>query len=126
MSGNHHPPMTVSFFSPYVPIDFQFFAVALTSALDRSPCPMLNALANHGYLPRDGKDISLACLVTALQDSINLAPDATLIAGVIALKASTTGNALAFHLSDLNKHGGNAHSHFLFSPRPSTPHTYPS
>ena len=24
----------------------------------RSPCPALNCLANHGYLPRDGKNIT--------------------------------------------------------------------
>jgi hypothetical protein len=67
---------------------------------------MLNALANHGYLPRDGKDISVPILVTALLDSINLAPDATIIAGVKALRTSTTGNPLTFHLDDLAKHGG--------------------
>jgi hypothetical protein len=77
----------------------------------RSPCPMLNALANHGYLPRDGKDISIPTLVTALLDSINLAPDATIIAGVIALRTSTTGNALTFHLDDLAKHGGKPSCH---------------
>jgi hypothetical protein len=33
----------------------------------RSPCPALNALANHGYLPRDGKDISPDVLQRALQ-----------------------------------------------------------
>jgi hypothetical protein len=67
---------------------------------------MLNALANHGYLPRDGKDISLARLVIGLQESINFAPDATLFAGVIGLRASTTGNPLSFHLDDLATHGG--------------------
>jgi len=67
---------------------------------------MLNALANHGYLPRDGKDISLARLVTGLQDSINLAPDATLIVGLVGVKASTTGKRFTLHLDDLAKHGG--------------------
>ncbi len=33
----------------------------------RSPCPALNALANHGYLPRDGKDISPDVLQSVLQ-----------------------------------------------------------
>ncbi|KAK4613679.1 Putative sterigmatocystin biosynthesis peroxidase stcC [Fulvia fulva] len=27
---------------------------------DRSPCPGLNALANHGYLPRDGRGLTIA------------------------------------------------------------------
>lgn len=76
---------------------------------------MLNALANQGYLPRDGKDISLARLVTALQESINFAPDATLFAGFIALKAPTTGCWYSFHLDDLAKHGGELKYHLSFS-----------
>lgn len=71
----------------------------------RSPCPMLNTLANHGYLPRDGKNISLADLITGFKDSINLAPDATILVGLKALQASSTGNFLTIHLSDLAKHG---------------------
>jgi hypothetical protein len=67
---------------------------------------MLNALANHGYLPRNGKDISLARLITGLQDSINLAPDATLLVGLVGVKASTTGKRFTLHLDDLAKHGG--------------------
>lgn len=33
----------------------------------RSPCPALNTLANHGYLPRDGKNIRPDVLQLALQ-----------------------------------------------------------
>ncbi|KAK4122183.1 Cloroperoxidase [Parathielavia appendiculata] len=89
----------------------------------RSPCPMLNALANHGYLPRDGKDISVPRLVTALLDAINLAPDATIPAGLKALQTSTTGNALTFHLDDLAKHGiiehdGSLSRHDIHAPPP--------
>jgi hypothetical protein len=29
----------------------------------RSPCPGLNSLANHGFLPRSGKNISIPVLV---------------------------------------------------------------
>lgn len=28
----------------------------------RSPCPALNSMANHGILPRDGRNIDLATL----------------------------------------------------------------
>jgi len=65
----------------------------------------VNALANHGYLPRDGKDISLATLIKGAKEGINLAPDATLLVGLKALQTSSTGNWLSFHLDDLNKHG---------------------
>ncbi|KAI0530212.1 Cloroperoxidase [Xylaria digitata] len=37
----------------------------------RAPCPMLNTLANHGYLPRNGKGISKAIAVEALSTAIN-------------------------------------------------------
>ncbi|KAF1785265.1 Chloroperoxidase [Phytophthora cactorum] len=29
-----------------------------TATFRRSPCPALNALANHGYLPRNGQNIA--------------------------------------------------------------------
>ena len=67
---------------------------------------MINALANHGYLPRDGRDVSLSRLVTGCKRAINLAPDAALVVGLKALQASTTGRPLTFHLDDLSKHGG--------------------
>ncbi|KAF8313782.1 Cloroperoxidase [Clavulina sp. PMI_390] len=37
----------------------------------RSPCPYLNALANHGILPHDGKNISMNILRPALQKAVN-------------------------------------------------------
>ncbi|KAL6298799.1 Chloroperoxidase, partial [Sparassis latifolia] len=38
----------------------------------RSPCPALNALANHGYLPRDGKCVTPAALTHALRAGYRL------------------------------------------------------
>ncbi|KZT13308.1 Cloroperoxidase, partial [Laetiporus sulphureus 93-53] len=38
----------------------------------RSPCPALNTLANHGYLPRDGKCITPQVLMHALEKGYNL------------------------------------------------------
>ncbi|KAG1751766.1 Chloroperoxidase [Suillus lakei] len=38
----------------------------------RSPCPALNALANHGYLPRNGQNIGLWHLICAVQEVYNL------------------------------------------------------
>lgn len=34
----------------------------------RSPCPALNTLANHGYLPRDGMNITKQDIITAFSD----------------------------------------------------------
>ncbi|KAG7387870.1 hypothetical protein PHYBOEH_008110 [Phytophthora boehmeriae] len=43
-----------------------------TAAYRRSPCPALNTLANHGYLPRDGHNITHDMLRTALMKVYNL------------------------------------------------------
>lgn len=77
---------------------------APTSTDSRSPCPGLNALANHGILPRDGKNIDLATLSVATFKGFSLAEGATVLVGGVGLKASTTGNASTFHLEDLNAH----------------------
>ncbi|KAL2799451.1 Chloroperoxidase [Aspergillus keveii] len=77
----------------------------------RSPCPGLNVMANHGYLPRDGRDISLEDLHAAILGAYNYHP-ATLDSAfqmAIDFNLSSTGNASTFHLSDLNKHGAIEH-----------------
>ena len=40
----------------------------------RSACPMLNAMANHGILPHDGKKISFRELNTKVRHTFNFAP----------------------------------------------------
>lgn len=38
----------------------------------RSPCPALNAAANHGYLPRDGRNLSMWTIIRAIRDCYNV------------------------------------------------------
>jgi len=38
----------------------------------RSPCPALNTLANHGFLPRNGKNIGAFAIAKALKEGYNL------------------------------------------------------
>ncbi|KAF6828103.1 hypothetical protein CPLU01_08700 [Colletotrichum plurivorum] len=78
---------------------------APTAADRRSPCPMVNTLANHGYLPRNGLNVSLADLITGFTAAVNLDPAATTLVGQKALLTSTTGNNATFNLDDLNTHG---------------------
>lgn len=40
----------------------------------RSACPMLNAMANHGILPHDGKNITFKELNTKVRQTFNFAP----------------------------------------------------
>ncbi|KAF6816284.1 hypothetical protein CPLU01_13918 [Colletotrichum plurivorum] len=73
----------------------------------RAPCPLLNSLANHGYLPRNGMNISVDALIEGMHAGLNLREDAKLffrLQGNKALEASSTGDKATFHLSDLNKH----------------------
>ena len=70
----------------------------------RSPCPGLNALANQGYIPRDGRNIDPAQLAEAMLEVMNLdiAPFQTEIDTTLA--HSTTGNSSTFNLEDSNVH----------------------
>ncbi|KAE9038646.1 hypothetical protein PR003_g5583 [Phytophthora rubi] len=62
----------------------------------RSPCPALNALANHGYLPRDGKNVSPLLLQAALVEVYNLDKSlAEFLVSTLAVK---------FSLADLGEH----------------------
>jgi hypothetical protein len=62
----------------------------------RGPCPGLNTLANHGYLPRDGV-ASFAEIVEAVQEGYNM--DYVLGAGIAAFAMLTRGNVLLDRLS---------------------------
>ncbi|KZL76550.1 sterigmatocystin biosynthesis peroxidase stcc (chloroperoxidase) [Colletotrichum tofieldiae] len=73
--------------------------------VSRSPCPGLNAIANHGYLPRDGENISLEILTKALNETANLHSSLSEFLGDLALKLSTTGDPKTFHLNDIAAHG---------------------
>ncbi|CAI7564269.1 unnamed protein product [Penicillium crustosum] len=72
----------------------------------RSPCPGLNALANHGWLHRSGKDIDLPAFQSAIAGAYNYEP--TTMDGIFELalnfNLSTTGNQSTFNLFDLARH----------------------
>ncbi|KAK0714739.1 Chloroperoxidase [Lasiosphaeris hirsuta] len=61
MSANPEPtPLPRGTFSPPGPTDI------------RGPCPMLNSLANHGYIPRHGRNVCAADVTAALHDTIGV------------------------------------------------------
>ncbi|KDQ28614.1 heme-thiolate peroxidase [Pleurotus ostreatus PC15] len=73
---------TVRSFAPQAPLiaSVQHPYVPPTTDDDRSPCPALNALANHGYLPHDGRHITHSQLFHGLIDGFGLSyPLATLL-----------------------------------------------
>ncbi|KZT12576.1 Cloroperoxidase [Laetiporus sulphureus 93-53] len=87
----------------------------------RSPCPALNALANHNYLPHDGRRISIPQLVRALTSVYSLSfPLAIILAVVGVFKC---GGWWHIDLHDLAKHNAIEHDGSLThddTPRGST------
>lgn len=65
---------------------------------------MLNALANHGYLPHDGKNITEEQTTNALKSAINLNEDLAKAQFQAALKTNSDPDATTFSLDDLSRH----------------------
>ncbi|KAI1332916.1 Cloroperoxidase [Xylariaceae sp. FL0255] len=70
----------------------------------RGVCPMLNTLANHGYLPRNGRNISKNQTVDALHSALNLAPSFGEFLWTAAVYSNPAPNATTFSLDNLNRH----------------------
>ncbi|KAI1114185.1 putative chloroperoxidase [Nemania sp. NC0429] len=72
----------------------------------RSPCPMLNTLANHGYLPHNGRNITAQDIGNAIFETTNWHSDF----GVFPAKAALTNlNVSHIDLADLNSSPGGEH-----------------
>ncbi|KAL1631274.1 putative Chloroperoxidase [Diplodia seriata] len=70
----------------------------------RGPCPMMNTLANHGFLPRDGRNITKANAIRALGDGLNFDAALATIMWEQAIIANPEPNATFFTLDHLNRH----------------------
>jgi len=68
----------------------------------RSPCPALNALANHGYLPRDGKNIGISDFVRGLREAYHLSRPLAYFLSISA--ALLLGKFWRMDLRDLARH----------------------
>ncbi|KAK1835013.1 chloroperoxidase [Podospora conica] len=66
---------------------------------------MLNALANHGFFPRSGKNISIEQMVSGIDLALNLDPASSRPVVELAVTTSTTGNPLTVNLDDMATHG---------------------
>ncbi|THH09789.1 heme-thiolate peroxidase [Bondarzewia mesenterica] len=97
----------------------------------RCSCPAINALANHGILPRDGRNVPIRMLTPTLRSTYNVAPTfCVFVPRYIAqiLRRSYLNDT--FDLADIDVHNGIEHDGSLtredtrFSPdqsRPSVP-----
>ncbi|EIM88703.1 Cloroperoxidase [Stereum hirsutum FP-91666 SS1] len=80
----------------------------------RAPCPALNTLANHGYLPRDGKQIDAAVLIRALEEGYDISAP---LAYVLAYGGHfLLGQFGPFQLDDLARHNKIEHNASLIHP----------
>lgn len=70
----------------------------------RGPCPGLNTLANHGLLPRSGKNITQDDLSRAMW--LGVSQDDTISVPLFGLAATTnpSGDNTTFSLPDLGRH----------------------
>ncbi|KAJ3028463.1 UNVERIFIED_CONTAM: hypothetical protein HDU68_001610 [Siphonaria sp. JEL0065] len=96
----------------------------------RGPCPAVNSLANHGYLPRDGKYITQDILMDALQMRYNLSQRIAFVLATTVLDPKNplgvrpsgqekedpaTGKGIPYiHLNQLNTHNRMEHDVSMF------------
>ncbi|KAK0475469.1 Chloroperoxidase [Armillaria novae-zelandiae] len=85
-------------------IDWKLHEWKAPGAYDlRGPCPGLNTLANHGFLPRDGRNITIDIVLKAASEGYNFDPSVLILAAKVGLL--TTDAPDSFTLDDIKLHG---------------------
>jgi hypothetical protein len=76
----------------------------------RSACPALNAMANHGILPRDGKNISFKEMTRTVRATYNFAPTFCLfVPNHLATILNKSYRKDTIELAEINLHNGIEH-----------------
>ncbi|SPQ24500.1 692923f1-c2ab-4731-831b-ffa9d9263d66 [Thermothielavioides terrestris] len=70
----------------------------------RGPCPMLNTLANHGFLPHNGRNITKEITVNALNSALNVNKMLGELLFNFAVTTNPQPNATFFDLDHLSRH----------------------
>ncbi|KAI1123098.1 Cloroperoxidase [Nemania abortiva] len=70
----------------------------------RGPCPMMNTLANHGFIQRDGRNMTRENVVKGLGEGLNFDPSLANVMFDQAIIANPEPNATFFTLDQLNVH----------------------
>jgi hypothetical protein len=65
---------------------------------------MLNTLANHGFLPREGRDFTLPIVKHALGTGLNISDDIAELLFNFALTTNPAANATTWGLDTLGNH----------------------
>ena len=78
----------------------------------RSACPMLNAMANHGILPHDGKEITFREMNQKIRETFNFAASfCFFVPNFSARFLNKSYSKDKFNLEDLSLHADNAIEH---------------
>ncbi|KAF1829383.1 Cloroperoxidase [Decorospora gaudefroyi] len=75
-----------------------------TAKDSRGPCPMLNTLANHEFLPHTGRDFTQDDIVNALKTGLNFSDELGTFLFEQGLKTNTAENATTWGLDTLSTH----------------------
>ena len=75
----------------------------------RSPCPGINALANHNIIPHSGKGLTVDMMRRAMEDAYNIGPDVATAFAVGGLAISSHPFSGTFDLDGVAKHGAVEH-----------------
>lgn len=76
--------------------------VPATQEDSRSPCPALNALANHGYLAHDGRNLTATQIIHAIREVYHISLP---MASVLSIAGTVVcGSGWKLDLEDLAKH----------------------
>ncbi|KAG9959310.1 Cloroperoxidase, partial [Aureobasidium melanogenum] len=70
----------------------------------RGPCPMMNTLANHGFIPRNGNNITKDTTIRGLREALNFDAALASLMWEQAIIANPEPNATYFTLQQLNRH----------------------
>ncbi|RYP27088.1 hypothetical protein DL768_011335 [Monosporascus sp. mg162] len=70
-------------------------------------------MANHGFLPRSGRNISTDDVVAGLRKGLNVAPDISIMASKNAIALNPEQPATTFDLDFLNRHNAIEHDNSL-------------
>jgi hypothetical protein len=65
---------------------------------------MLNTLANHGFLPREGRDFTLPVVKNALRQALNVSEDISEMLFNFAITTNPAPNATTWGLDTLGNH----------------------
>jgi len=84
--------------------------IPATATDSRCSCPALNALANHGIFPRDGRNITFKQMSQVVRENYNFAPTfCWYVPNVIARILGRDYETGVFDLSDIDVHNGIEH-----------------